>query len=100
MLDKSGKFVWGLKLNFIFATARRKSGRLPASRFFAASSFDTAVGIALTLGRSAAAIPDGLRENDVAAVYNFDVKVEQLQDFTRPRPAGPLRVEDQDADGV
>ena len=40
----------------------------------------------LTLGRSAALrFLDGLRENDVAAVYNFDVKVEQLQDFSPGR---------------
>ena len=40
----------------------------------------------LTLGRSAAIrFLDGLRDEDVAAVYNFDVKVEQLQDFSPGR---------------
>jgi Ca-activated chloride channel family protein len=40
----------------------------------------------LTLGRSAALrFLDGLRESDVAAVYNFDIKVQQLQDFSPGR---------------
>src|SRR6185369_16558825 len=40
----------------------------------------------LTLGRSAAVrFLDGLRDEDVAAVYNFDVKVEQIQDFSPGR---------------
>ena len=40
----------------------------------------------LTLGRSAAIrFLDGLRDEDVAAVYNFDTKVEQLQDFSPGR---------------
>ena len=40
----------------------------------------------LTLGRGAAIrFLDGLRDEDVAAVYNFDVKVEQIQDFSPGR---------------
>jgi len=40
----------------------------------------------LTLGRSAAIrFLDGLRDEDVAAFYNFDAKVEQLQDFSPGR---------------
>src|SRR5205807_7257884 len=40
----------------------------------------------LTLGRGAAIhFLDGLRDQDVAAFYNFDTKVEQLQDFSPGR---------------
>jgi VWFA-related protein len=40
----------------------------------------------LTLGRGAAIrFLDGLRDEDVAAVYNFDAKVEQIQDFSPGR---------------
>jgi len=40
----------------------------------------------LALGRSAAIrFLDGLRDEDVAAVYNFDVKVQQMQDFSPGR---------------
>lgn len=45
----------------------------------------------LTLARAAAIrFLEGLREEDVAAVYNFDSKVEQLQDFTPGRDLPPL----------
>jgi VWFA-related protein len=40
----------------------------------------------LTLGRSAAIrFLDGLRDEDVAAFYNFDIKVQQMQDFSPGR---------------
>src|SRR5437764_8311106 len=40
----------------------------------------------LTLGRSAAIrFLDGLRDEDVAAVYNFDVRVDQIQDYSPGR---------------
>ncbi len=45
----------------------------------------------LTLARAAALrFLEGLREEDVAAVYHFDSKVEQLQDFTPGRDLPPL----------
>ena len=45
----------------------------------------------LTLARAAALrFLEGLREEDVAAVYNFDSKVEQLQDFTTGRDLPPV----------
>lgn len=45
----------------------------------------------LTLARAAAIrFLEGLREEDVAAVYNFDSKVEQLQDFTPGRDLPPV----------
>lgn len=45
----------------------------------------------LTLARAAALrFLEGLREEDVAAVYNFDSKVEQLQDFVPGRDLPPV----------
>jgi Ca-activated chloride channel family protein len=45
----------------------------------------------LSLGRSAAIrFLDGLREDDVAAVFRFDTKVEQVQDFSGGRDLAPM----------
>lgn len=45
----------------------------------------------ITLARSAAIhFLDGLRDEDVAAVYRFDSKVEQLQDFSPSRDLAPI----------
>lgn len=45
----------------------------------------------LTLARSAAIrFLDGLRPDDVAAVYRFDSKIEQVQDFSPSRDLAPL----------
>ena len=45
----------------------------------------------LSLARSAAIrFLDGLRDEDVAAVYRFDTKVERLQDFSSGRDLAPL----------
>src|SRR3954471_12941510 len=45
----------------------------------------------VSLARSAAIhFLDGLREEDVAAVYRFDSKVEQLQDFSPSRDLAPI----------
>ena len=45
----------------------------------------------LTLARAAAIrFLEGLREEDVASVYNFDSEVEQLQDFTPGRDLPPV----------
>ena len=45
----------------------------------------------LTLARAAALrFLEGLREDDVAAIYNFDSKVEQLQDFAPGRDLPPV----------
>jgi Ca-activated chloride channel family protein len=93
VIDKSGKFVPGLKLNefHLFEDgAEQKVLTFTAEKtpFAAAILLDTSGSMEsrLTLGRSAALrFLDGLRENDVAAVYNFDVKVEQLQDFSPGR---------------
>lgn len=45
----------------------------------------------LSLGRSAAIrFLDGLRAEDVAAVYKFDSKIEQLQEFSSGRDLAPI----------
>jgi Ca-activated chloride channel family protein len=45
----------------------------------------------LSLGRSAAIrFLDGLREEDVAAVFRFDTKVERVQDFSGGRDLAPM----------
>ena len=45
----------------------------------------------MSLGRSAAIrFLDGLRPEDVAAVYNFDYRVEQIQDFSSGRDLAPM----------
>jgi len=45
----------------------------------------------MSLGRSAAIrFLDGLREEDVAAVFKFDTKVEQIQDFSGSRDLAPM----------
>lgn len=93
VVDKNGKFVPGLKLNefHLFEDgAEQKVLTFTAEKtpFAAAILLDTSGSMEsrLTLGRSAALrFLDGLRESDVAAVYNFDVKVVQLQEFSPGR---------------
>lgn len=90
VIDKTGKFVSGLKpadFHLFEDGAEQKVVSFTAEQtpFAAAILLDTSGSMEtrLTLGRSAALrFLDGLRENDVAAVYNFDVKVAQLQDFS------------------
>src|SRR6185369_8150192 len=93
VIDKNGKFVPGLKpdeFHLFEDGAEQKVLTFTAEKtpFAAAILLDTSGSMEsrLTLGRSAALrFLDGLRENDVAAVYNFDVKVVQLQDFSPGR---------------
>lgn len=93
VLDQHGKFVRGLKPpDFqIFEDGQlQKTSSFNAEEtpFAAAILLDTSGSMEsrLTLGRSAAIrFLDGLRDEDVAAVYNFDTKVEQLQDFSPGR---------------
>src|ERR1043165_3946790 len=91
--DKNGKFVSGLKAaDFqIFEDGKPQkpvSFSAEETPFAAAILLDTSGSMEsrLTLGRSAAIrFLDGLRDEDVAAVYNFDTKVEQLEDFSPGR---------------
>ena len=93
VLDQDGKFVPGLKRsNFqIFEDgAEQKLASFTAEEtpFAAAILLDTSGSMEtrLSLGRAAAIrFIDGLRDQDVAAVYNFDIKVEQMQDFSPGR---------------
>ncbi len=93
VLDKDGKFVPRLKgtdFRIFEDGAEQKIATFSAEEtpFAAAILLDTSGSMEsrLTLGRGAAIrFLDGLRDEDVAAVYNFDVKVEQIQDFSPGR---------------
>lgn len=93
VLDKNGKFVPGLKradFQIFEDGGEQKVAGFTAEEtpFAAAILLDTSGSMEsrLSLGRSAAIrFLDGLRQEDVAAVYNFDSKVEQMQDFSPGR---------------
>jgi len=93
VIDKDGKFVTGLKrgdFQVFEDGAAQKISTFSAedTPFAAAILLDTSGSMEsrLTLGRGAAIhFLDGLRDQDVAAFYNFDTKVEQLQDFSPGR---------------
>src|SRR5436190_2398244 len=93
VLDKAGKFVPKLKradFHLFEDGAEQKISSFSAEEtpFAAAILLDTSGSMEtrLTLGRGAAIrFLDGMRDEDVAAVYNFDVKVQQLQDFSAGR---------------
>lgn len=93
VVDKDGKFVTGLKrgdFQVFEDGAPQKISTFSAEEtpFAAALLLDTSGSMEsrLTLGRGAAIhFLDGLREQDVAAFYNFDTKVQQLQDFSPGR---------------
>src|SRR5947207_4440701 len=97
VLDKEGKFVSGLKRTdfrvFEDGTEQKVATfNTEETPFAAAILLDTSGSMEsrLTLGRSAAIrFLDGLREEDVAAVYSFDSKVEQWQDFSPGRDLAP-----------
>lgn len=99
VLDQNGKFVPGLKRSdFVIiedGVAQKASTFSAEETPFAAAILLDASGSMesrLTLGRSAAIrFLDGLREQDVASVYSFDVKVEQWGDFAPGRDL-PSRV--------
>lgn len=92
-LDRDGKFVPRLKrtdFQILEDGVEQKVVSFSAEEtpFAAAILLDTSGSMEtrLTLGRSAAIrFLDGLREEDVAAIYNFDSKVEQMQDFSPGR---------------
>lgn len=93
VLDKAGKFVPHLKraaFQLFEDGVEQKISSFSAEEtpFAAAILLDTSGSMEtrLTLGRGAAIrFLDGLRDEDVAAVYNFDAKVEQIQDFSPGR---------------
>jgi Ca-activated chloride channel family protein len=93
VLDKAGKFVTRLKradFHLFEDGVEQKISSFSAEEtpFAAAVLLDTSGSMEtrLTLGRGAAIrFLDGLRDEDVAAIYNFDAKVEQIQDFSPGR---------------
>lgn len=93
ILDKDGKFVSGLRrADFqIFEDGQEQkltTFTAEETPFAAAILLDTSGSMEsrITLGRSAAIrFLDGLRDEDVAAVYTFDTRVEQWQDFSPGR---------------
>src|SRR3989442_501001 len=97
VLDKNGKFIPGLKssdFQILEDGQPQKASTFAAEEtpFAAAILLDTSGSMEnrLTLGRSAAIrFLDGLRDEDVAAVYSFDSKVEQWHDFSPGRGLAP-----------
>jgi Ca-activated chloride channel family protein len=99
--DKAGQYVPGLKLsNFtIFEDGKQvlpegiSSFSVHESPFASVVLLDTSGSMEtrLSLARSAAIrFLDRLRDEDVAAVYKFDSKVEQVQEFSGGRDLAPL----------
>jgi len=97
VLDHNGKFVTGLKrgdFQVLEDGVEQKIANFSAedTPFAAAILLDTSGSMEsrLTMGRSAAIrFLDGLRDEDVAAVYSFDIKVEQWGDFSPGRDLPP-----------
>lgn len=99
--DSGGKYVRGLKVTDfkIFEDGKEvpitsiSNFGLHETPFASVVLLDTSGSMEtrLTIARSAAIrFLDGLREEDVAAVFKFDTKVEQLQDFSSGRDLAPL----------
>jgi Ca-activated chloride channel family protein len=99
--DKSGKYIPGLKKSDfkIFEDGREvrpeliKGFSVHESPFASVILLDTSGSMEsrLSLARSAAIrFLDGLREEDVAAVFKFDSKVEPVQDFSTGRDLAPM----------
>jgi Ca-activated chloride channel family protein len=99
--DKSGKYIPGLRLSDfkIFEDGKEvdkkliKSFTVHESPFASVVLLDTSGSMEsrLSLARSAAIrFLDGLRPEDVAAVYKFDQKVEPVQDFSSGRDLAPM----------
>jgi Ca-activated chloride channel family protein len=99
--DSTGQYVRGLKRSDfkIYEDGKPvdpsliKGFSLQESPFASVVLLDTSGSMEsrLSLGRSAAIrFLDGLREEDVAAVFKFDTKVEQVQDFSGGRDLAPI----------
>lgn len=99
--DAAGQYVPGLRLaDFkVFEDGKEVPAQLISgfsvheSPFASVVLLDTSssMEVRLSLARSAAIrFLDRLREEDVAAVYNFDSKVERVQDFSPGRDLAPM----------
>ena len=97
VLDKQGKFVSGLKRSDFRVFEDGQEQKLSTfgaeeTPFAAAILIDTSGSMEtrMTLARGAAiTFLEGLRDEDVAAVYSFDNKVERWQDFSPGRDLPP-----------
>jgi Ca-activated chloride channel family protein len=99
--DKAGQYVKGLKLSDFKVYEDGVEVKLEMIASFSLHESPYAAVVLLdssgsmearfTLARSAAIrFLDGLREEDVAAVYRFDSKVERVQEFSGGRDLGPM----------
>ena len=99
--DRNGKYVPGLPLSDfkVYEDGKEVPAHLISSfslheaPFSAVVLLDTSGSMEsrLSLGRSAAIrFLDGLRPEDVAAVYKFDYKVERIQEFSGGRDLAPM----------
>ena len=99
--DKAGQYVKGLKLTDfkVYEDGVEVKPELVASFSLHESPYAAVVLLdssgsmeaRFTLARSAAIrFLDGLREEDVAAVYRFDSKVERVQEFSGGRDLAPM----------
>jgi Ca-activated chloride channel family protein len=99
--NKEGQYVPGLKLSdfAVFEDGKQVSAELVSSFSVHESPFASVVLLdtsgsmesRMSLARSAAIrFLDQLREEDVAAVYSFDTKVEQIQEFSGGRDLAPM----------
>jgi Ca-activated chloride channel family protein len=99
--DAAGQYVPGLRLSDfkVFEDGKEIPAQLISSFSVHESPFASVVlldtsssmEIRLSLARSAAIrFLDRLREEDVAAVYKFDSKVERVQDFSTGRDLAPM----------
>lgn len=99
--DKAGQYVPGMRLSdfTIFEDGKEVTANLVAgfsvheSPFASVVLLDTSGSMEtrLSLARSAAIrFLDRLRDEDVAAVYKFDSKVEQVQEFSSERDLAPM----------
>jgi Ca-activated chloride channel family protein len=99
--DAAGQYVPGLRLSDfkVFEDGKEIPAQLISSFSVHESPFASVVlldtsssmEVQLSLARSAAIrFLDRLREEDVAAVYKFDSKVERVQDFSTGRDLAPM----------
>lgn len=96
--DTNGKYAHGLKKSDfkLFEDGREQmiaSFSAEETPFAAAVLLDTSGSMEnrITMARSAAIrFLDGLRDEDVAAVYHFDSKIEQVQEFSSSRDLAPV----------